>query len=322
MNTYIARILCGAIAVLFTATTHATKFPDRSVTMVVPFSPGGATDTVARIVADRMGKELGQPVIVQNKPGAGTIVGATYVENSKADGYTIFMATNTTLVTSRYLYKNLPFDPDSFEPIGMVAAGPLVLLANPARSFMTAKDVVDYATQHPGKLTFASFGQGTSSHLAGEFFKSQADIDILHVPFKGAAEANMALMQGEVDIYFDTLLTATPQIKAGKLKALGVTSLERLSSLPDVPTLVEQDFANFDVSAWVSLAAPQNTSPEILSRLEDAVTVVLKDKDVRTRILGVGFIPSDGTAQALRTQIKNDDDLTSRLVKLAKIPQQ
>jgi len=322
MRNIAAGLSCGLAAALLAGAACAAGFPDRPVTMVVPFSPGGATDQAARVIAERMGEALGQSVIVQNKPGAGTVLGASYVQNSRADGYTILMATNTTLVTSRYLFKTLPFDPDGFAPIGMVGAGPLMLLIGKDRPFATTKDVVDYARQHPGKLTFASFGLGTSSHLAGEYFKSQAGIQIEHVPFKGAAEANLALIRGDVDLYFDTMSTGIPQIQAGKLRALGITSMRRLESVPELATFDEQGYANFEIAAWLSLAAPPKTPPEVVARLEQALVATLKDETVRKRVLTIGFAPSDGTAQELDAQIKSDSALTSRLVKLANIPQQ
>lgn len=210
----LAAALLGAAAL----SAQADTYPSRPIKVVSPFPAGGATDVLTRVLAERMAKDLGQPMIVENKAGAGTSIGAAFVSREAPDGYTILMATNSTLVTNRYLYKELPYDPDGFAPIGMVGVGPLVLLSSPKRPFASTRDLVDYAKQNPGKLTFATFGPGTSSHLAGELFKQRAGIDILHVPFKGATQALPALISGDVDLFFDMVATGMPQAAAGKVK--------------------------------------------------------------------------------------------------------
>jgi len=298
---------------------QAQDFPSRPVTVVSPFPAGGATDTLTRILAEHMSKTLKQPMIVENRPGAGTLIGASYVAKQPADGYTMLMATNSTLVTNRYLYKSLPYDPDGFDPIGMVAIGPLVLLASPNHKFTSTKDVVDYAKANPGKLSFATFGPGTSSHLAAELFKTQAGIDMLHIPYKGATQALPDLISGNVDVFFDMVATGMPQVKAGKITALGMTSKDRLESEATVPTIAEQGYPKYDMAAWFSFVAPKGTPQAELDTLSNALQAALKDEALRTRLLGMGIETRSGTAQELTDQIKNEQPLVKSLVENANI---
>ena len=256
-------------------------------------------------------------MIVENKAGAGTSIGAAFVSREAPDGYTILMATNSTLVTNRYLYKELPYDPDGFAPIGMVSVGPLVLLSSPKRPFASTRDLVDYAKQNPGKLTFATFGPGTSSHLAGELFKQRAGIDILHVPFKGATQALPALISGDVDLFFDMVATGMPQAAAGKVKVFAITSPGRLATEPALPTLAEQGYQGFDMTAWFSFVAPRGTPEPVLERLRKALADALADDAVKQRLLGMGIDPRSGTPAELQAQIRNEQPIVSQLIKQA-----
>ncbi|WP_251863141.1 tripartite tricarboxylate transporter substrate binding protein [Achromobacter sp. Marseille-Q4962] len=298
---------------------QADTYPSRPIKVVSPFPAGGATDVLTRLLAERMAKSLGQAMIVENKAGAGTSIGASFVSREKPDGYTILMATNSTLVTNRYLYKELPYDPDGFAPIGMVGIGPLVLLSSPKRPFNSTQELVAYARQHPGKLTFATFGPGTSSHLAGELFKKQAGIDILHVPFKGATQALPALISGDVDLFFDMVATGMPQADAGKVKVFGITSPTRLPSEPKVATLAEQGYPAFDMTAWFSFVAPQGTPASVLARLQGALADTLRDPEVAKRMLDMGIAPKSGTAAELEQQIRNEKPVVEQLVRQAHI---
>ncbi|MDQ8033803.1 Bug family tripartite tricarboxylate transporter substrate binding protein [Bordetella genomosp. 1] len=313
--------LCSALllSAATLGTAHADTYPSRPIKVISPFPAGGATDVLTRILAERMGKDLNQSLIVENKAGAGTSIGAAYVSRENPDGYTILMATNSTLVTNRFLYKELPYDPDSFAPIGMVGIGPLVLLSTPKQAFNSVADVVSYAKQNPGKLTFATFGPGTSSHLAGELFKEQAGIDILHVPFKGATQALPAVVSGDVDLFFDMVATGMPQADAGKVKVFGITSPTRLASQSKLPTLAEQGYPKFDMTAWFSFVAPKGTPPEVLARLQTSLTNALKDEAVRKKLLDMGIDPRSGTAEELVAKIKDEQPLVSQLIKQANI---
>ncbi len=297
----------------------ADTYPSRPIKVVSPFPAGGATDVLTRILAERMAKSLGQPMIVENKAGAGTSIGAAYVARENPDGYTILMATNSTLVTNRFLYKELPYDPDSFAPIGMVGVGPLVLLASPKRAFKSTQDIVDFAKKNPGKLTFASFGPGTSSHLAGELFKDRAGIDILHVPFKGATQALPALISGDVDLFFDMVATGMPQADAGKINVFAITSAARLPTQPKLATLAEEGFPKFDLTAWFSFVAPKGTPAPVMTKLQSALSDALKDETVRKRMLDMGIDPRSGSPTELETQIKTEKPLIEQLIKQANI---
>ena len=314
-------VRCLALALTCAASFSALAqdYPSRPVTVISPFPAGGATDSLTRILAERMAKELGQTFIVENKAGAGTNIGASFVSRAQNDGYTILMATNSTLVTNRYLYKELPYDPDSFAPIGMVGIGPLVLLASPKTDFTNAKDVVSYAKQHPGKLSFASFGSGTSSHLAAEYFKKVADIDMMHVPFKGATQALPVLVQGDVNLFFDMVATGMPQAKAGKVKVFAITSKSRMASLPDLPTIAELGYPEYEMTAWFSLVAPKGTPEPALEKLRAALAATLADPKVRASMDTMGIEPRKGTADELVSQINTEKPIVEQLVKQANI---
>lgn len=311
--------LAGLLLSVAALGAQADSYPSRPIKVVSPFPAGGATDVLTRVLAERMAKTLGQPMIVENKAGAGTSIGAAFVAREAPDGYTILMATNSTLVTNRYLYKELPYDPDGLAPIGMVGVGPLVLLSSPKRPFNSTADVVAYAKQNPGKLTFATFGAGTSSHLAGELFKERAGIDILHVPFKGATQALPALISGDVDLFFDMVATGMPQAEAGKVKVFAITSPNRLATESKLPTLAEQGYAGFDMTAWFSFVAPKGTPAPVLEKLQAALADTLKDEAVKKRMLEMGIDPRSGSPSELARQIRNEQPIVSQLIKQANI---
>lgn len=320
MLRYGIKLLAATLLSAASATAAlAAGYPERPITVVSPFPAGGATDALTRVLAERMAKELNQSMIVENKAGAGTNIGAAYVSRAAADGYTILMATNSTLVTNRFLYKELPYDPDGFAPIGMVGIGPLVLLSSPKAPFKNTKELVAYAKQNPGKLTFATFGSGTSSHLAGELFKSQAGVDILHVPFKGATQALPALISGDVDIFFDMVATGMPQADAGKVNVFGISSPTRLPTLPNLPTLAEEGYPKFDMTAWFSFVAPKGTPTDVVARLQQALQTTLKDEGVRKKMLDMGINPRSGTAEELVAQMKNEQPIVGQLIKQANV---
>lgn len=296
-----------------TGLAHAA-YPVQPITIISPFPAGGATDALTRILAARMGTALDQKMIVENKAGAGTTIGAAHVARAQPDGYTLLMATNSTLVTNRYLYKSLPYDPDAYAPIGMVGIGPMVLLTNNKEGFSKIADVLARARQSAEPLTFASFGPGTSSHLAGELFKQEANVDLLHVPFKGATQALPALINGDVDLFFDMVATGMPHVTSGRLDVLGITSKRRLPSLPDVPTLAEQGYPSFDLSAWFSFVAPPGTPPDVLATLQKALQTTLQDPAVREKVLTMGIEPRSGTAMELIEQIRNEQPVVEKLV--------
>lgn len=297
----------------------AAGFPERAITVVTPFPAGGATDALTRVLSEAMSKTLGQSLIVENRAGAATTIGASYVSRAEPDGYTILLATNSTLVTNRYLFKNLSYDPDAFTPIGMIGVGPMVLLASKKRHFKNLKEVVNDAGAAPDTLTIASFGAGTSSHLAAEYFQQLAKVKLLHVPFKGSTQAMPQLINGDIDLFFDMVSTGMPQVQAGKVDVLAITSQTRLPTLADVPTLSESGYPGFDLTAWFTLVAPPGTPAGVIAKLDTALQSALKDGTIRKRLLDMGIAPSDGTAQALTAQIKTEMPIIESLVQRAHI---
>src|SRR5690606_30679841 len=274
------KIFAAAVLSGLMASAVAAGFPDRAITIVTPFPAGGATDALTRVLADHMGKTLGQSVIVENRAGAATTIGASHASRADNDGYTVLLATNSTLVTNRYLYKSLSYDPDAFAPVGMIGIGPMVLLATKKHGFKSVADVVDYAKKQPDTLSIASFGAGTSSHLAAEYFQQLADIELLHVPFKGSTQALPQLINGDVDVFFDMVSTGMPQVDAGKVDVLAITSKNRLTSLPQLPTVSEAGYSGFEMTAWFTLVAPPGTPSNIAATLREALQAALKDEEV------------------------------------------
>ncbi len=313
------RFLATALLCSIVGVAGAASFPERAITVVTPFPAGGATDALARVLTEAMSKTLGQSMIVENRAGAATTIGASYAARAEPDGYTILLATNSTLVTNRFLFKSLPYDPDAFEPIGMIGIGPMILLSARKHHFKSVKDAVAQAGQSPDAMSIASFGSGTSSHLAAEYFQQLAGIKLLHVPFKGSTQALPQVVNGDVDLFFDMVSTGMPQVQAGKVDVLAITSKRRLPTLPDLPTLDEQGFAGFDLTAWFTLVAPPGTPAAITATLKQSLQAALNDASVRERLLTMGIAPADGTPEALRTQIKTELPIIDALVKRAHI---
>jgi tripartite-type tricarboxylate transporter receptor subunit TctC len=282
----LALLLTGAV---FSAAAVAA-YPERPVTLVVPFPPGGATDVIARIVAKDLGQRLGQPVIVENKAGAGTVIGAGFVAQSPADGYTLLISSNTTFTVNPALRAKLPYDPQkSFESVGMLGTSPLVLLANPAVPARSVKEVIALAKAKPGKLAYGSFGSGTTSHIAGEMFKLAAGIDLLHVAYKGSAPAMTDLIAGQVQFTFDTNVAALPMLQAGKVKAIAVTSAKRSPSMPDVPTIAESGYPGFEMVPWITIVAPRGLPQPVQKTLGKALADTMTDAAVRGSLEKAGL---------------------------------
>ncbi len=292
----IATALLGAAAVTSPLAALAT-FPSKPITIVVPYPPGGAADTLGRIVARHLQLQMpGSTVLVDNKAGAGTAVGAQAVAQAAPDGYTLLTSSNTTWTMNPALKSKLPYDTlKSFEAIGTIGSIPLMLVAHPGAPFNSVKELVALAKAQPGKLNYASFGAGTSAHFAGEMFKSAAGLDIVHVPYKGSAPAMQDLIGGQVPLSFDTNVASVPQMKAGKIKALAVTTSQRISSAPDVPTLAESGLPGFELSAWVSFVAPrglpENARQTLVKALAEAVKTPALQADLAKAGLEVGYEP-------------------------------
>jgi tripartite-type tricarboxylate transporter receptor subunit TctC len=261
------------------------------IRIIVPAAPGGFTDIVARVVGQALTARIGQSVVVENRGGAGGVIGAVAVAQSAPDGYTLAMGNNNTHAMNVGLYKKLPYDPvANFAPIAFVGSAPTVLVVHPSSPFRSVDDLITAAKARPGMLTYGSGGTGASSHMAAELLRQRAGIDIIHVPFKGNAPAAQALLGDQVNFLFDTLPSAQPMVQAGRLRALAGTALERIESLPDVPALAET-LPGFEVTAWVALFAPAGTPAAMIDALDRETRAVLSDPAVSARLKELGATP-------------------------------
>ena len=300
------RLMLGAATVMgfyaVAGAAHAqAPWPSKPVRIVVPFAPGGTTDILARAVAPELAKAFGQSFVVDNRAGAGGNVGADLVAKSPADGYTLLMGTVGTHGINKSLYSKMPFDPQKdFAPITLVAGVPnvMVMNADTARSLNinSVADFIQYARAHPGKLNMASSGNGTSIHLAGELFKSMTGIFMTHIPYTGSGPAMLGMVSGQVDVMFDNLPSAMPQIKGGKLKAFAVTSAQRSSAIPELPTIEEAGkLKGYEASSWFGLLAPVGTPADIVNRLQQETAKALNAPAIKEKLLAQGAIPSGNT---------------------------
>lgn len=288
-----ALVCCGVLAA---GGAWAQAFPAKPIRIVVGFAAGGSTDKLARVLAQRLGEVIGQPVVVDNRPGAAGNLAAEVVAGAPADGYTLFMATVSSQAINPHLYK-LKTDPiRSFEPITLVAKYPLLLVVSPQIGVNSVQDLVSFAKANPGKTFFASSGSGSPAHLAGEIFKGVTGTDVQHVPYKGGGPAMMALMSNEVQFGFETIPSAISHSRSGKLKGLGVTSEKRSTAAPDLPTMQEAGLRNFAVTSWAGLLAPAGTPKEVLAKLNAATTTAINSPALRTALSGDGAEPGGGTA--------------------------
>jgi len=263
---------------------QAQAFPSRNLVLVVPFAPGGSTDLLGRAVAERLAKGLGKPVVVENKPGAGTAVAAEQVARAAPDGHTLLLATTSTLVLNPVLMANLRYDAErDFAGVSMLASAPMVMVVNASSPAASVQEFVALARREPGKLNFGSAGTGSSLHMAGELFKAMANVDIVHVPYKGSQPALAALLAGEVQTFFDLIPTSKPLVAAGRLRALAVTSARRAQAMPEVPTLAELGYPEYEASPRFALVVPGATPRAIVERLHAEAAGALADAELRQR---------------------------------------
>ena len=285
-------LFCGLLK------AHAA-FPDKPITLVVPYPPGGATDTIARVIAGPMGKRLGQTVIVENRAGAGTAIGATAVARSAPDGYTLLISSNTTFTVNAALKSSLPYDPQKdFESIGIIGSSPLVLLAHPKLPVSTVKDLIGLSAREPKGLSYGSFGVGTTAHLAGEMFKVMTGAHLLHVAYKGSAPAMTDLMGGQIQLSFDTSVAAMPQMAAGKVKAIAVTTKKRSAQMPQVPTVAEAGFPDYEMVPWITLVARRGMASDVSGKLSQALKDTVNDPAIQADLQqkGVDVVYQPGSA--------------------------
>ena len=304
-----ALVLAGAAAL-------AQTYPSQAVTLVVPFPPGGGTDTGARIIAQRLSAKWGQQVVVDNKGGAAGQIGADIVAKAKPDGYTLLMGNIGTQAINPSMYKKMPYDPDkAFAPISLVAELPLALMINPGVPATNVKEFIALAKAKPGQMSYSSSGAGGGPHLATEMFKQATGTFILHVPYRGGGPAIADLLAGHVQLSTMTVLEASGHIKSGKLRALAVTSSQRVSALPDVPTLAEGAIPGFNSISWIGLLAPKGTPPSVVEKISADVREILSQEDVKTRIVGLGGVPRVTTPAQFAELIDSDRKRYADIIK-------
>jgi tripartite-type tricarboxylate transporter receptor subunit TctC len=270
----------------------AQEWPNKPIRWIVPFPPGGAMDVMARALAEKSSKSLGQAVVIENKPGAGGNIGADFVARSDADGYTM-MITSIGMATNKYLYPKLSYDPvKDFAPVSLIAIVPNILVTNATQpNVKTVSDVIANAKAQPGKLTYASAGNGSSIHLAGEVFTSMAKIDMQHIPYKGSNPAVTDLLGGQVNYMFDSITSAKPHIDAGKLRPIGITTSKRSKALPNVPTIAESGLQGYEVTPWFAVFVPAATPKPIVNKLNAALLDALKSPEIKAKFDGIGAEP-------------------------------
>jgi tripartite-type tricarboxylate transporter receptor subunit TctC len=310
MKSAIALLCLAAIA------AQAQTYPLRPIRLIVPYPAAGPNDMLARTINDPLGRRLGQSVIIDNRGGAATVIGAEIVASAPPDGYTLLLATVTTLAVAPALATKRPFDPErDFVPISMLGAQPYLMGLHPSVPATTIQQLIAHAKANPGKLSFASPGVGTSAHLAGEMFKHMAGIDVVHVPYKGGGPALNDLMAGQVAYMFGGVSGTLPHRQSGKVRVLGVTSLKRSPAAPDVPTIAESGLAGFSTSTWNSLVAPRGTAKAIVDKINADANAVLNQPEVRDRLIKQGIDVEGGTPAQLQAHVKAEIVRYNALIK-------
>lgn len=302
-------LACGVAMTLSApqAMAQSASYPDRPIRLVVPFAAGGATDVLGRLLAVGLGEKLGQSVVVENKPGAGTIVGATQVAKAAPDGYTLLLASNSTLTLNPAIRQHLSYDSvKSFTALGQVADMALVLVANPDTRLGSLKDLVTQAKAQPDKFSYGSFGSGSSVHFGAEMLKSAAGMRMVHVPFNGSAPSLTALVGGQTQVAVDTIVASQPLIKAGKIKALAVLSAQRHPALPQVPTIAESGYPGFEMGSWFALMAPAGLPAPVQQKLEKALADVANAPATQARMVELGLTPAYGNGATVQTRIEKE----------------
>ena len=315
-----ASLCLGATAGLHTTAHAQDAWPSKPLRLIVPFTPGGVTDTSGRLIAESLGKRLGQQVVVDNKPGASGNIGTALAKGSAPDGYTLVLGFDGTMVINPHVFSKLPFDPvKDFAPIGKIGDATLILVANPNVPAKSLLDVVNLSKSTAGGLSFGTSGTGGTPHIAGELLKMRTGANLTHIPYKGGGQAMTDVLGGTIPLVYTAVAGAHGHVKAGKLKAIAVSSAQRTSSLPDVPTFAESGVPDFVVNSWVGLFAPTGTPAAIVTRLNTELNAVLNDATVREKLRAMGIEPSPGSADQYRDEVKRDLDRYGAVVKAAGI---
>ena len=301
------------------APVHAQTYPTKPVTLVVPYPAGGANDMLGRLIGQKLSESLGQQLIIDNRPGAGTLIGASIVAKAAPDGYTLLVGGFASNAVSPILFK-AEYDPlTAFEPIGLFGTAPMVVITHPNSKYKTLKDVVDAAKAKPGEIMYGSSGNGSPLHLAGEMFTAQAKVNMTHVPYKGGSAHILDLIGGRLDVIFDTSTNSTPLIKGGKVRPIAVSSKTRIPDFPDVPTFAEAGYPDFTVNGWYALYAPAKTPKPIVDKLSAELQKVLKMPEVIEKLRGVGVAPASGVASELAKYGPDEFAKYTKLIKDANI---
>ena len=312
------RILLAALVAIATASASAQTYPNKPIRLVVPFPPGGTTDILARDAGQVLTQTLGQSVVIDNRPGAAGNIGSDVVAKSPPDGYTLLMATVSTHAINPGLYSKLPYDHiKDFAPVILVARVPNVLEVNPAVPVNSVSDLIKLAKEKPGQINFASSGSGTSIHLSGELFKTMAGVNMVHVPYRGSAPALVDLVSGQVQVMFDNLPSSLPQINAGKLRAIAVTSAQRSPALPNIPTIAESGLPGFEATSWFGIIAPAGTPPEIIAKLNAELDQWLQSPAGKELLLTQGALPAGGTPEQFAAYIKDETEKWAKVIKVS-----
>lgn len=313
----VAALMVPLLVPLFVIPALAeTAYPVKAIRFIVPFPPGGGTDILSRALAQKMSEALGQPFVIDNRPGAGGNIGADIAAKSAPDGYTIFMGQTSNLAVNPTLYKKLPFDPlKDFAPITLVTETPLIIVVAQNSPIKSVQDLIALAKSKPGTINFASPGNGTVGHLAGEMFKRVAGVDMVHVPYKGAAPALTDLLGGQVNIYFASAAAAMGQIRGGSIRAIAVTSRKRSAALPNVPTVAESGLPGFDASSWYGVLAPAGTPKDIIAKLNAAAVKVMQQPELKGRMTDEGGEPIGDTPEQFAAFIKTETAKWAKVVR-------
>jgi len=313
--------LVGGAAAAWPLAARAQGYPTRPVTIVVPYTPGGSTEILTRIIAQNLTPRLGQTVIVENRPGAGTVIGASYVAKAEPDGYTLLMVTPTPMAINVRVHKELPYDPvRDFVPLVMVAAAPFVLIVNPELPVRSVKELIAYAKERPGKLSYGSGGVGAPHHLYAELFKSMTGIQLTHVPYKGSVPALNDVLAGHIELMFCDVPPAAGMIQAGKVRALGVTTKARLAAFPDLPPISEAGVPGFEVAGWFMVVAPARTPPAVVDKLHTEMKTVLATPALKEQIAKLSLLPLEtGSIDDMKSFVKSEIVRWGKVVEAAGI---
>ena len=309
------KIVSTCSLVLISVVAQAA-WPDKPIKWIVPFPPGGAMDSIARTLGEQASRKLGQPVVIENRPGAGGNIGVDFVAKSPADGHT-WVITSVGMVTNKYLYPKLNYDPQKdFKPVSMLAIVPNVLVINPQKiKAKNVKELIAEAKLNPGKLTYASAGNGTSIHLAGELFAAMTDTNLLHIPYRGSGPAVTDLLGGQVDMMFDSISSARPHIQNGRLRALGVTTLKKSPTLADTPTIDQSGVIGYDLSPWFGVFVPVNTPNEVVNKIQAALDEGMRSTEVKARLFVLGAEPAGLGSEAFSNYLTAESTRWAKIIR-------